>query len=179
MGAQISSNRFQSSQKINDLLLKLSINGPLQGNVCNKQISVAIDGFLMENDKEVSNPSGEVVKGFKDFVATPEFKEYLQNQLLVRNTNELADFTFEIPAHTLSKLSWTVEGAPQLSYKDGAFQVTFNLLMSDDTNTEHKMSRAVAFVSKGIMSALLEKRAELIPTLKTKSFAPTHVTFSN
>lgn len=179
MGAQISCNRFQTSQKINDLLLKIYINGPLQGNVCNKQIAVAIDGFLIENDKEVSDPSGEVVKGFKDFVATPEFKEYLQNQLLIRNTNKLAEFTFEIPAHTLSKLSWTVEGAPQLSYENGTFQVSFTLLMSDDTNTEHRMSRAVAFVSKGIMSALLEKRAELIPTLETKSFAPTSVAFSN
>lgn len=178
MGAQISSNKLQSSQQINDLLLKLSINGPLQDNVSNRKIAVAIDGFLMEKDVEVKSPTKTVIKNFKDFVATPEFKEYLQNSLFLRSTTKVEGFSYEIPVTTLQNLTWEVEGTPELSYENDSFQVTFTLFMRDDEKEEHKFSRAVAFVGKSLVAALKLKRAELIPPLKTKSFAPTHVSFS-
>lgn len=178
MGAHISSNKLQSSQKINDLLLKLTIDGPLQANVANRKIAVAIDGFLMENDVEVTNPTKTVIQDFETFVSTPEFKDYLQNSLLLRSTGKVEGFSYEIPAKTIQNLTWSVEGTPVLSYENGSFKVKLVLFMRDDAKEEHKYSRAVAFVGKSVVAALQQKRAELIPPLKTKSFAPTHISFS-
>lgn len=177
MGAQISSNRINTTQKIDDLLLELSIHGHLQSDVCNKQIAVTIDGFLMENDLEVK-PSEETIKVFKDYVSTAEFKDYLQNYLLARITGPLPGFSYEIPAKTLQQLSWVVESMPELMYKNEQFSVSFKLFMKDEKKAEHKMSRAVAFVGKGIVAALHEKRSQTVPPLEPKSFAPTRVTFS-
>lgn len=177
MGNQISSNRFQSAQKIDDLMLKLSIHGPLQSNVSNKQITVTIDGFLMENDVEVT-PSADAVEGFKSFVSTPEFKEYLQSSLLARNVESIEGFSYEIPAKTLDQLSWSIDSTPELGYDNDLFTVSFKLMLKDEKNDEHKLSRAAAFIGKSIVAALKQKRSEVIPPLEPKSFAPTGVTFS-
>lgn len=183
MGAQISTNKLQTSQKINDILLKLSITGPLQSNVANKRIAIEIDGFLMENDAEVKTPSAEDIKTFTDFVSTQDFKGYLENSLFTRKVENVPGFTYEIPPHTLKNLKWTVDSTPILLYSSKGghleyFKVKFFLLMSDHEGLEHKLSRAVAFVGKGLVSALQQKRAEIVPPLKTKGFAPSHISFT-
>jgi hypothetical protein len=108
--------------------------------------------------------STSVNEEFRNFVKTSDFNNFITQTLFVKTSTQASHFPFIIDKKTVQNLNWKLDELPIVTnIEQGLFNLQLKFLMSDDTQSKNSFRSAVIYLGKGVIEALEEKRAELMP----------------
>lgn len=183
MGQQISTSHVQSSHKVNEFDLTFRIDGPIQENANGKVIHAYIKGHLFLNGEKVKSIPDNVKTDFQNFVKSSDFKNYITNDLFVKETQFPSSFPYNVPNSTIEDVSWSLSGDPRLEYEndtDVLLKLDFDI--KSKTTKANSLRSVVVLIGRGLISALEEKRREVLPIEDSNGnaykFGPMNINFS-